>query len=123
MKTVTADLSLLAWLSRLSAVALSERLGIAPRTWHAWRRQGRAPASVVLWLEVQSGELPWPAWRGWRQADGRLYAPSWRDGFTPTEVLGAWWHRQEILALRRELSAVRAELAVIRRLPMPRSGR
>jgi hypothetical protein len=59
-------------------------------------------AALPVLLEVLAGRCPWPAWADWQVgADGRLYAPGARDGFTPAMVVAAPWWRQ----LARHLQA------------------
>ena len=51
-------------------------------------------------LPLDVSELLGPAWSGWiLGADGLLYAPEWRRGFTAHELRAMWWRCQQVAAL------------------------
>lgn len=96
----------------LSARELAALAGVNRTTASRWKR-GRSrvpPAVLALAAWRLYGELEGilgPAWRGWRAGrDGRLYAPAWRRGFTPDEILAMPFLYRQISAIERHLRAV-----------------
>lgn len=64
-------------------------------------------------------EIAGPSWAGWTVANGKIYAPEWRQGLTPGEIRALPFlraieadHRRQ----GRELAAERARSATLARL-------
>lgn len=76
-------------LARLDAAQLAAWTGKHRTTLARMERgQARVCRATFHLLQILAGALPWRAWRGWRVAGGRLYAPGARHGFTPGDVAG-----------------------------------
>jgi hypothetical protein len=105
----------------LAAVSIDElrQLARVDRTTALrWKRgQSRVPQAVLtllrLYVDGDAAALLGDAWRGWRFGrDGLLYAPGWRRGFSPAEVLTLPYLHGQLAALKRE----KVEAAQARRL-------
>jgi hypothetical protein len=77
---------------------------VAPETYRRWRTDRKPNRCAVRLLGVVAGYVPWAGWEKWfySQADRKLYGPSLREGFTPSEVERIPWLRQTLEALERE---------------------
>ena len=67
---------------------------VDPRTYRRWCQTGTFPAWVKKYFFIMAGKLPFPGWEGWQiAADGKLYSPDLRDGFTAREIEKIPWMR------------------------------
>lgn len=54
-------------------------------------------------------------WEGWRfGADGLLYHPTWRRGFTGHDLAGMWYGTQRAVTLERQLRQLEKDYEVLR---------
>ena len=81
---------------------------VAQDTYRRWRTDRKPNPCAVRLLGVVAGYVPWRGWEHWfySQADQRLYSPSLRDGFTPSEVEQIPRLKQALGALERENRAL-----------------
>jgi transcriptional regulator with XRE-family HTH domain len=112
-------------LAGISIGELAELAGVNRSTASRWKNgKSRIPAAVLRLVEFRLfGELEpvlGAAWRGWRIGrDGLLYAPGWRRGFEPGEILAMPYLYGQISALNARVR----ELARARRLDFHHVGR
>lgn len=70
------------------------------------RAPGAALALVRLRVYGEAEALLGAAWRGWRFGrDGLLYAPGWRRGFAPGEILALPYLHGQLAAIRSHRAA------------------
>jgi hypothetical protein len=91
----------------VSAREIANTTGVDITTARRWRRgAARIPEAarrlLALRLEGSAEALLGPAWAGWRFGrDGLLYAPGWRRGFEPGEILAMPYLYGQVAALKR----------------------
>lgn len=95
-------------LAGISAPELAQLAGVNRTTALRWKSgASRVPAAVLTLVRLavcgDAAALLGDAWRGWRFGrDGLLYAPAWRRGFAPGEVLMQPYLHARIAQLERE---------------------
>lgn len=91
----------------ISAAELAALAHVNRTTAARWKSgASRVPAAVLALVRTRvfgdAAALLGPAWTGWRFGrDGLLYAPAWRRGFSPGEILGMPYLYGRIAALER----------------------
>jgi hypothetical protein len=94
---------------------LCKYLRITPRTLKRWKEgTARAPHSAIialkLKLEGDMSVLGGKDWKGFNFANGKLFPPYFRGGFTALQISAMFFERQELNWLRRERTQLMAQL-------------
>jgi transcriptional regulator with XRE-family HTH domain len=112
-------------LDGVTIAELAELAGVDRTTAMRWKsKRSRTPLAVLRLVALRVfGDLEavlGAAWSGWRAGrDGLLYAPAWRRGYSPGEILAMPYLYGRIRALEGEAR----ELARRRRLDFHHAGR
>jgi hypothetical protein len=61
---------------------------------------------------IRLQELAGDSWEGWTLHDGRLNHPTWRKGFTGSELAAMWFECQLVRELQRQVRDLTAALEV-----------
>ena len=95
---------------------LCDYLQIHQRTLKRWKSgTASVPHSAVLALRLKlEGDVASFAGEGWKGfffgRDGLFYPPYFHGGFTPVQICGMFFERQELSWLRREVKRLDSEL-------------
>lgn len=95
--------------------------GASERTARRWKadpaRMPEAAARLVrfaVWGDLDN--IAGETWAEFKLLRGKLYAPLFRDGFTPEQIKGMFFELQELRYLRREVAQLREQLAALESL-------
>lgn len=96
------DLKCLLIEASLNKHSAAELFGISTRTVDRWFKKG-CPRYAEITLNLLAGRLDYLGWQGWRIINGVLYTDQLKKGFLPEYIYRAFWNRQELLHLRKEI--------------------
>ncbi|MDD5328906.1 MAG: hypothetical protein PHX38_02800 [Sulfuricella sp.] len=92
---------------------VAEIAGVSPGTVRRWLAgSSPIPYAVAQLFRLRCRGLVGPDWEDWRfGADGLLYHPQWRRGFTGRELAGMWITTQLAAGLRADLRQAQRDKA------------
>ena len=81
-------------LANLNNCEIAALCGRSEATVRRWRRARQWPDYVLNLVAYRTGYFIWDGWEGWFIADGLLYPPFQKYGFTPADVQAVHWLKQ-----------------------------
>ena len=89
-------------LARLKKNEVAALCGVNEATVRRWNRENSHPAWAYTLVAYHAGWFPWAGWCGWFIADGLLYSPQYKDGYTPAEVELIGYQRARLACVATE---------------------